>query len=366
VLAICHVFLAWQWHTSQQQTPESDAVMVKKEVFPKNTTKSNLTPLVDDTMFVGRTKIVAFCNYNYRSVAIKWYNRMTELGYNSHVIVATDQRMAGFLFNSQKLNAYDNMPFRYQVLIHEPIPHEWMVSMTKTKFDHSVLELLMAVRWKFLQHQLEQGIHVLLTDVDNVFSRYIPLDEEKNSVLFATDSNDGIVDVWHAYATKYPRKVYSKLGFVVCSGMSWWRASPAAIRFAKIMHKSCGSMCDDQRVLNNLLIDDTVLNMTWFRTQEMMNSRISSVTTTDDRFLGLPTIGISGYSSVTGHRAKIWDRDFAFRGPVHPEVCPPDNWVSMPILEAKSRGKAWLAKLNSFDDWDSYCGESNAVNTNSK
>jgi hypothetical protein len=114
--------------------------------------------------------------------------------------------------------------------------------------------------------------------------------------------------------------------------------------------------------LNNLLVGDK-LNMTWHWTPEIEASRISGTSTTnsitteaDKRFVGLPTVGIAGVSNVTGHRARVWERDFAFRGPLHPETCPSNNWVSMPILEARSRGTAWRTKLESFQEWDQHCG----------
>lgn len=305
----------------------------KREVY-------NTSPFSNDASMIGTTKIIAFCNHNYRSVALAWYRRMTRLGYSTHVIVATDRLMAEFLRS--------NTDFRYQILIHEPMAVENVSSNNKkkTEQDHDLLKLLMAVRWKFLLQQLNKGIHILLTDVDNIFTRYIPMKELENY-----DKN---VDVWHAYATKYPRKAFAKLGFVVCSGMSWWRASPAAVRFSQIMHDTCGILCDDQRVLNNLLTGDK-LNMTWHWTPEIEASRIISVAEKDNRFVGLPTVGISGVSNVTGHRARVWERDFAFRGPLRPDTCPRNNWVSMPILEAKSRGTAWKTKLESFREWDGYC-----------
>jgi hypothetical protein len=323
----------------------------------KKTVVFNTPPLLSasnqqsNIMMIGETKIVAFCNFNYRSVGVTWYKRMTRLGYESHVIVATDLQMVQFL--------QTRTDFRYEVMVHEPMPDSYR-SKPMPKQDHAVLELLMAVRWKFLLQQLEQGVHVLLTDIDNIFTRYIDID-----TVIANHHNDHHdhqdpsmdVDVWHAYATKYPRKSFAQQGFVVCSGMSWWRASPAAIRFGRLMHETCGSLCDDQRVLNNLLAGPK-LNMTWDWTPTIQASRLTNATTQDPRFVGLPTIGISGRSSITGHTAEVWDREFAFRGPLQPDPCPNNNinWVSMPVLETKSRGKQWMAKLESFQIWDQHCG----------
>jgi hypothetical protein len=281
----------------------------------------------------GKTKIVAFCNSNYRSVAKAWYERMTRLGYSTHVIVATDQAMVDYL---------KNYAMRFEVMLHPPLAPQYE-SRPKNKKDHLVLELLMAVRWKYLLQQLELGNHILLTDADNIFARYVPLEDfEKSSV-----------DVWHAYGTKYPRKMFALQGFVVCSGMSWWRASPAGIHFSRIMHKACGEMCDDQRLLNAIL--ESQLGMSWEWTPEIKASRISNATESDPRFVGLLQTKMYGTSNLTGHRAGIWDRDFAYRGLVDPKTCPENNWVSMPILESKSRLTAWFTKAESFALWDKNC-----------
>jgi hypothetical protein len=297
----------------------------------------NTPPFSDDSL-IGKTEIVAFCNYNFRSVALTWYRRMSQLGYTTHVVVATDPPMVEFLRTKTD--------FRYQVLVHEPLPKD-VESQPRKKKDHSILKLLMAVRWKFLLQKLESGIHVLLTDVDNVFNRYIDMEDE----LVRKDPS---IDLYHAYATKFPPKIFQQQGFVVCSGMSWWRASPAAIRFSRIIHQACGIMCDDQRVLNALLVAEEKLGMTWHWTPQALQSRITDAD--DNRILGLPTIGITGTSNVTLHKAGIWDRDFAYRGPIEETQCPKNNWVSMPNIEAKSRSTAWMAKIESFSDWDRICG----------
>lgn len=298
-------------------------------------------PFSNSESMIGKTIIVAFSNYRFRLVGVAWYERMTQLGYENHLLVATDSEMVHFL--------REHHDFRYQVWLHEPMPEE-VKSKPKNKQDHAYLELLMAVRWKYLLHQLENGIHVVLTDVDNIFNRFLDVDKE-----FVQQSTE--IDVWHAYATKFPRKAFGRQGFVVCSGMSWWRSSSGGIRFAKLMQHTCGDMCDDQRILNELLTDPDRLNMTWHWTETAKQSKITNATTDDPRFLGLPTIGISGESSVTEHKARIWDREFAFRGPILPVVCPSRmvNWVSMPILEAKSRQEAWKTKLESFLQWDRHC-----------
>lgn len=283
--------------------------------------------------YIGITKIVGFCNYNYRSVAKKWYERLSRLGYTTHVLVATDEKMKTYL---------ESKSFRFEVALADPIPSTFD-GKRKTKRDRAELELLFAVRWKYLLSQLERGTNILLTDVDNIFSKFVKMKDEVE---------DPDVDVWFAYATKYPNKVFMQQGFTVCGGMSWWRASRGAVDFVRFMHGTCGIMCDDQRLLNNLLLQ---VNMTWDWTPTVLNSRIQDG---DERFVGLPSLGLTGSSARFGFKARIWDRDVAYRGLLQPQECPKNNWISMPIVDAKSRYQNWMAKLDSFDIWDQHCGTS--------
>ena len=335
-LVLGFIFFAYIYYTAQGPPDDLFAPLNRPLVHQSQANEIN---------YVGKTKIVAFCNYNYRSVALTWYQRMTRLGYTSHVIVATDEPMVEFLQQQSS-----SISMRYEVALRLELPPQ-RANLKKTKRDTAVLQLLMAVRWRYLVSQLEQGIHILLTDVDNIFSRYIDVD-----ATFLEPVNDKHrVDVWHAYATKFPPSVFASQGFVVCSGMSWWRASPQALAFAKIIHGKCGDLCDDQRVLNQVMSNGQVLGMNWEITPEVTGSRLSNETEPVPGFVGLYQAPMFGVSNVTGHRAGIWSRDFAYRGLVNPQRCPKLNWVSMPILDNPSRSRSWLIKKNSFDDWDRNC-----------
>ncbi|KAL3928062.1 MAG: hypothetical protein SGBAC_012810 [Bacillariaceae sp.] len=237
----------------------------------------------------------------------------------------------------------ESQDYRFDVSLVEPVPLKFD-GKRKNKRDRAELELLFAVRWKYLLSQLEKGVNILLTDVDNIFSKFLNLKDD-------VEEFDPSVDIWFAYATKYPNKIFAQQGFTVCGGMSWWRASKPAIAFARLIHESCGIMCDDQRLLNNLLLQ---INMTWDWTPNVRNSRVQDG---DERFVGIPTLGLKGESARIGYKARIWDRDVAFRGHLEPNECPKNNWISMPIVDAKSRYQNWIAKLDSFDTWDQHCGK---------
>ena len=198
------------------------------------------------------------------------------------------------------------------------------------------------------------------------------------------------IDIFHAYATKVPLGAFKKQRFAVCSGMSWWRGgSPGSVHMAQIMHEKCGIMCDDQKVLNQLLIDRKAVGMTWEWPDHVLSSRL--VDLVDKRYDGLLTRGMIGRSNVTQHVAKLWDRDFAFRGPLELDSnetsttssgtvqgadslssssssskylsCPignhtsrDNNWVAMPIVHVRSRAESIQAKIKSFQQWDKLCG----------
>lgn len=426
------VSLVWvSTHQQDQQLENGDIetpfiIQSEDKDFHKGNSKinngntKNYPPSIEigdeyDKTMIGRTKIVGFCNYRFRQVGIHWFHRMTRLGYDTHVLVATESTMVDFLKTQRGV--------RYQIeLQHDEENINERKGMTKDRkrLDRKQKEhlrkrhfrSLMASRWKFLLSQLKLGIHILLTDVDNIFTRFIDMEEEfanryypYNTTIINTYNSSSAeasqvastnIDIFHAYATKFPLGVYNKQRFVVCSGMSWWRGnSPRSIHMAEIMHRTCGVQCDDQTVLNRLLIDEVSVQMTWEWPDHVKKSRL--VDPTDQRFDGILTRGMVGRSNITQHIAKIWDRDFAFRGPLEFSSdentnltdtissgsgsggsknnqqgsssllsslpCPitnptsrSNNWVAMPIVRVYSPAEAIQAKLDSFHQWDTLCG----------
>jgi hypothetical protein len=169
--------------------------------------------------------------------------------------------------------------------------------------------------------------------------------------------------------------------------------------------------------LNNMVANQKVLGIEW--DDNSGNGSISSSTTTtttassttttttttrshnrmvddgdddekEERFApgSLPSTSRTGRSSVTGHRIKIWDRNWVFRGdPENPLECPSgkdgatssssgldkNNWIAMPSADPRAlleRNKLALTltrvsstvvdtKLALFDIWDEGCGKKN-------
>jgi len=160
---------------------------------------------------------------------------------------------------------------------------------------------------------LKNGTHVLVTDIDNIFNRYVPL----HGFL-----EEGF-DVYHAYEMKFPTHIYFKTRFVVCGGHSFFRASPETIRYMEIVLNDCASdKCNDQITLNSVLFNS--LDVKWDNGNPN-HARALRMNTTGDYGSSLEkqtnkavnnyllVESATGRSRVTNHLIKIWDRHFAWR-----------------------------------------------------
>jgi hypothetical protein len=297
---------------------------------------------------VNKTKIVGFISSHYIRVALRWHDRLETLGYTNHYIICTDNKSFDIL--------QTNFPaYRIEASYLPEFPASYASMKYGFKERHRV-EMLFAHRWVYLLEQLKLGYHILLTDIDNIFSSYYSMNELELSEF----------DVYHALETKHPQEVYKYQGFVVCGGMGWFRSSPRSIRYVEEMVKRCGWECDDQVQLNNLIAYG--LHMKWNRSSSVKEHSTaitvnSSVIHGDDnerleeRLEGLITVGFTGYSISTGVKIKLWDRAFAYRGKATPKQCPSSsqNWVSMPFVTSVVRWQTPLAKLKAYDLWDNHC-----------
>ena len=264
---------------------------------------------------------------------MRWYDRLTALGYTEHVIIATDNATTS-VFETE------HPQYRIEAAYRPMLPKEFWTLKFGQKMRKEV-EMLFAYRWVYLLEQLKAGYHVLITDVDNIFSKYHPMSDMELSEF----------DVFHALETKHPANVFEAMGFVVCGGMGWFRSSPSTIQFIQLMVDRCGDRCDDQVVLNSILAFD--LGMHWNLTDWHKSFRTTNKNNT--RMDGLLKKSFTGVSNTTGHKVKLWDQEFAYRGANDPDVCPINNWVSMPFVIFVSRWEGGNAKYKSYDIWDSYC-----------
>jgi hypothetical protein len=107
----------------------------------------------------------------------------------------------------------------------------------------------------------------------------------------------------------------------------------------------------DQVILNKILAFE--MSMEWNFLSSTPESLLRTLNEKDLRLDGLLSRGFTGVSTKTGHKVMIWDREFAYRG--ENDVCPENNWVSMPLVVILGRWESASAKFNSYDIWDSHC-----------
>lgn len=280
-------------------------------------------------------KIVAFTDFDYIPVAKWWYRRMTSLGYKTHVLVVIDHTALGHF---QKINVNGMEYYRVETKIVDP-----------GKRRKNKVRSLWYNRILYCLTELQKGQSLLLTDVDNIFSRYEPLSQFLGSSY----------DVIFALEGKFPSYIFRKQGFVVCGGLIFLKATKSTIQMMEMLLDRCDGgtkRCDDQVEWNKLLTE----TMTWNNSKSKLNK-------TDD---GLLQYGFDGVSHVVkGFKAKVWDRDFAWRGPFDTEHCPSkSNWVSMPgnlpshaqkQIEKVKRGltkNIGLEKMARVAIWEAFCG----------
>jgi len=244
----------------------------------------------------GQNQIIAFSDFGYSDVALQWLKGMHALGYDEVVLMATDKK------------ALDRF---------ERAGHRVELSLTSR-------ENLWRTRLEVVQRKLEAGYSVLLTDVDNLFMRYVPFNK----------MGGARVDAAFMEGTTHPPEVYKVQGFVLCAGMSWWSAaSPLALDMVRRIRSAgaCGAdsvkNCDDQREINRLVLAD---GFVW--TQDEHKQRL-------------------GFSAKTGMRIVVWDRDFAWRGRVGSRCPDPSrSWLVAPLAAKNAK-----AKVAMFAAWKRAC-----------
>jgi len=291
---------------------------------------------------------------------MRWYDRLELLGYDQHVIVCVQPQ--AFQTFQTKFSSYR---VEYRPL---PKPDDALDSLPLTDPNHGArmrerVEMLFALRWRYLYEHLKRGIPVLITDVDNFWNRYYPLAQLENSHY----------DVFHALETKHPVEIFEKQGFVVNGGFAWLKPTPRTFQYMENILHRCGVRCDDQVIINEVLANE--MNMTWSmsilsRTTQMEENQQTHDNRVSEEFyerlLGLVQEGFDGYSNnvissnnngtnLSKLRIKIWSRAFCYRGRNDPQPCPHDNWVSMPFIAMTRRHQGPRRKLQAFDIWDNTC-----------
>mmetsp|Transcript_34780 Transcript_34780/g.83168 ORF Transcript_34780/g.83168 Transcript_34780/m.83168 type:complete len:367 (-) Transcript_34780:254-1354(-) len=276
-------------------------------------------------------KILGFTDKNYLPIAKYWYMRLTALGHKEHYIVAHDE----ISYNALK-DEYRAIPCIIQNPDYaRPVKGLW--------------QQIMSARLHLTVDMLRNGTHLLITDVDNVFSRYVPLSG------FLEEG----YDVYHAFEMRYPVNIFNQFGFVVCSGHQFLRSTPATLRFMDLVMNRCNrEKCDDQVTYNYVFFLD--LDIQWDGMETPNNTHALRVNISEGENSKLLVESVTGRSNVTGHTIKIWDRDFAWRlAGALPEFCPSsNNWLGMPTklpVEMTGGGNKVHTKIAGFEVWDQQC-----------
>jgi hypothetical protein len=296
---------------------------------------------------LGDYKIVGFVTNQFRTVAVKWFERLEDLGYKEHLIISYDNETSQYLeelnSNQQQQPATRNhhkYHYRFENYFLPPLPPEVM-HLKHGRRSRKHVEMVFSMRWHYILSQLKNGTSVLLTDVDNLFNKFLNLKKNPDFSTF---------DVIHAYSNFMPVHVLKQMGFTVCGCMSWLRATPPTIDFVQRLVEKCGILCDDQIVLNEMIANEMAIE--WDKDTTNVTSN------TESRI---------GRSNTTGHTVKIWDHNLAYRGPaLIANGCPIENietnWIAMPLGDPSvipfkvTRANGHQLKLRMFDAWDKMCG----------
>mmetsp|Transcript_29127 Transcript_29127/g.58184 ORF Transcript_29127/g.58184 Transcript_29127/m.58184 type:complete len:430 (-) Transcript_29127:1257-2546(-) len=315
------------------------------------------TKSIKNSKIKSKTKIVAITDSQYSQIALSWHRKLTSLGYTTHTIAAADDDSLTYLRSQTNISV--------EPLLH-PQSSGWPVARGKPQ---ELRRRIFATRWVYILGQLKLGNHILLTDADNIFVRYMPLEVMEDSEY----------DVFHAHCGDFPIRFLS-MGFVVCGGMAWLRSSEGTVRYVASILEQCGwggmdedaedgdggagdgmmmkakaARCDDQQVVNSKFFFNS-LNYTW--DEEETRPRLEQ---------GFWKGESSGRSLVTGHRFKLWSVDMCYRGPVNGTFgrCPDANvnWVAMPtntMTSEKQLDKVRDRKLR-VEQWFRFCRNGTSI-----
>jgi hypothetical protein len=276
----------------------------------------HLQPTKNETIIVG------LANKAYANVAILWYRRMTDVGYDNHLILAADKATAWIC---------EELDIRYDDL--SKFTNPIAPSCSRGQFglnEWSRKTHLFAARWIYVRQKLLEGYHVLLTDVDAVYNYNAPISRLEQ----------GDYDHYTSYADKMPEHIFQQVGFTICGCFNWMRSTPSMIQYLDLFLSNCGCKaedqhnkdkgknvckcrCDDQVAINSMLYYQ--LDMDW----DPYEGTVSG-----DFFQN----SLTGISRRTGQRIQVLDRNFVFRGN-NKNTCTKGNWITFPKTSNKTETK---------------------------
>ena len=223
--------------------------------------------------------IIAFTNLNYLDVAKIWYNQLSTLGYNSHVLIA---------LNNATFEALKNTEYRTKR------------AHSEFFFTEKGLHDLWLLRWKTVLGLMNQGHNVFLNDADSIWKRKVEL----NTVFSAN------TDITHVYDRAYPRAVYDVQRFVFGGGTVAYSNTDLTKKLLKMWIDRCEKRsCDDQDTMNRYYLEQGVA---WSPKSEMSRheqifNRTGVVYDDDSEINGLRVSVVSDGLIFRGNQAKLCD-----------------------------------------------------------
>jgi hypothetical protein len=312
---------------------DNDNLAITPESVSQNRSTPTSTSSMAATITIPKpssslTKIVGFADQKFQEMAWTWYQEMEALGYTEHWIAAHDSMSAEY-FRRRGVQRVIDLDHNFTIR-NCPI---FIQSIKEKEQKQIYRRSLFARRWKYLLSELQKGQNILMTDVDNIFTQYVPLSELEESES----------DVFHAFAgtiPSFPRNLFRKFGFTLCGCLSWWRAIPGVMDFVKRIvqrchcdmnvTEDCECMCDDQVVLNNIIFKGEYA-ITW-------DQKLVVPSAPEDLIWNK---SLTGVCNATGHKVQVWERYRAYRAAIDPNNCPVENWVAMPTGNKSSIRRDW-------------------------
>jgi len=279
----------------------------------------------------NKIKMVAFTDSKFVLLARMWHDRMTDLGYQEQVIIATDRTT-------------------YEALSREGYNVElWEVDAVVNPDEVGVVQdskLLRSLWLRRLEYLLEQALvnnSILLTDLDVIYSRHVPLERFENSEY----------DIFHALGKKNPNRIHypeDMFPFVINAGLSYFKANSRTAQMLREIVNRC----------TNLTADSVSLSQTDFNhcdDQYEMNyyyANHAKFEVRDDT--GYGNEARVGYVAQTGLKVLLWPRHFTWRDnmprPGKKKKCPRSGWwTAMPVIRSDVRKKQCM-----FVIWKDVCG----------
>ena len=231
------VFLYFTYYLSDQYHSNSIKKEQQQQIIKVNNQVSQSLDILDiktqispDILKSNKNWIIlGFTEFTYIPLAIKWYDQLTNLGYNNHFIVGLDTASEKYFLDTR--NGQKTTPIRF-------IKSSNQIHKTKQYY----LKTIWKTRLNTIQALLKQNYNILISDTDTIWLKYLKIDKEIQKI----DSNsiDGPRDAYHSYAGKFPHQTLKAWNFTICGCFTAFKSTNNTLNFFEIINKQCKTGCD--------------------------------------------------------------------------------------------------------------------------